>query len=71
MDNKKALKYYTMASDQGDADAQNSLGFMYITGEGVERDSGEAQRFWELAAAQGHQGAQQNLAIIQSENARR
>ena len=71
MDKNKALKYYTMAANQGDAEAQNSLGVMYITGEGAECDSGEAQRFWELAAAQGHQGAQTNLARLKSENARR
>ena len=54
MDKKNALKYYKLSAEQGNADAQNSCGVLYTTGEGVERDSREAQKFWELAAAQGH-----------------
>ena len=60
-----------MGSDQGFVEAQNSLGVMYISGDGGERDVGEAQSLWELAAAQGHQGAQRNLARLQSDLARR
>ena len=63
MHKKKALHYFKLAVNQGNADAQCSCGSMYYNGEGVERDFVEAQRLWELAAAQGHWGAQSNLDI--------
>jgi len=44
---------------------------VYYSDEGVERDVEEAHRFFLLAAAQGHQGAQANLATLQSALARR
>ena len=57
-----------MASDQGLKEAQFCLGLTYYNGEFVKRDFGEAQRFWELAAAQGHEEAQKNLVIMQEAN---
>ena len=51
MDKKKALKYFKLASEQGDVDAQFHSGLMYIKGDGVEQDVGEALKIWELAAA--------------------
>ena len=59
-----------MAAKQGYAEAQCCCGAMYYTGDGVERDLDEAQKFWELAAAQGHEQAQMILVKIQSDNAR-
>ena len=37
-DYKEAVKWYRMAAEQGDAQAQNSLGVMYANGEGVIQD---------------------------------
>ena len=65
MDKKKALEYYALAAMQENAQAQFNCGAMFHQGNGIERDDGEAQKCWELAAAQGHQGAQECLAIIQ------
>ena len=48
-------------AEAGDAGAQNDLGFMYDTGEGVPQDDAEAARWYRLAADQGHAGAQYNL----------
>ena len=51
-------------AEQGDAHAQNSLGFMYDTGQGVPQDSQEAERWYRLAAEQGHAYAQYNLGVM-------
>ena len=38
------------AAEQGNADAQNNLGFMYDKGRGVQQDYAEAVRWYRLAA---------------------
>ena len=48
-------------AEQGDAEAQNNLGVMYATGEGVPEDDAEAVRWYRLAAEQGYAVAQFNL----------
>lgn len=50
-DNQEALKWYTKAAEQGDADAQDSLGRMFEEGRGVARDSIRAHTWYSLAAA--------------------
>ncbi len=50
-----------MAADQGDADAQLNLGFMYDHGEGVPQNYAEAVRWYRMAADQGNAIAQHNL----------
>ena len=47
------LKYFRLAVDQGNANAQFNLGFCYYTGMGVEPDYNEAFRLFKLAADQG------------------
>ena len=71
IDKKQALKYYTLASEQGLAEAQCNCGGMYYNGEGTERDVKKALILFELAAAQGHQAAQDNLAVPRDAYARR
>ena len=51
-------------ADQGDADAQFSLGVMYADGEGVPEDDTEAVRWFRLAADQGDTQAQYSLALM-------
>ena len=34
----EAMKWYWLAADQGDADAQYNLGVMYVTGQGIPQD---------------------------------
>ena len=46
---------------QGDANAQNNLGFMYAEGHGVQQDDVEAVRWYRLAVEQGNAQAQLNL----------
>ena len=50
-------------AEQGDAGAQNVLGFMYSHGRGVPQDDHEAVRWYQLAADQGHAAAQFNLGL--------
>ncbi len=48
-----ALKEWKPLAEQGDADAQHSLGVMYESGWGVPQDDKEAVRLYTLAAEQG------------------
>ena len=52
------------AAEQGDAEAQNKLGFMYAEGEGVPEDNQEAVRWYRKAAEQGYAEAQYNLGVV-------
>ena len=45
-----ALKFMRPLAEQGNACAQNSLGFMYHTGRGVPEDDAEAVKWFRLAA---------------------
>ena len=52
------------AAEQGDAEAQVSLGLNYEIGRTVPRDHEEARRWYRLAADQGHAEAQYMLAAM-------
>jgi hypothetical protein len=60
-DYKKALKWYRLAADQGNAIAQSNLGAMYANGQGAAQDDKEAVKLFRLAADQGNAIAQFNL----------
>ena len=47
----KAVRWYRMAADQGNADAQFILGSMYATGKGVLKDSVLAHMWFSIAGA--------------------
>ena len=47
------------AAEQGHAMAQNNLGVQYATGEGVPENYVFAYAWFNLAAAQGHESAQE------------
>ena len=49
------------SAEQGHADAQHSLGWMYRRGEGIAPDDKKAVSWFRKAAEQGHAGAQNNL----------
>ncbi len=53
-----------MAAEQGFADAQSKLGFMYQKGKGVPQDYAEAMKWYRKAAKQGLRGAQYNLGVM-------
>jgi TPR repeat protein len=50
-------------AEQGDAYAQNALGFMYDAGNGVPTDYQEAVRWYRLAAEQGFARSQFSLGL--------
>ena len=51
-------------AQQGNAEAQNLLGFMYHKGQGVPQNDAEAVRWFRKAAEQGEAGAQNLLGIM-------
>ena len=63
-DYQAALKEFLPLADQGEAPAQNYLGFMYDTGIGVIEDATEAVRWYRRAADQGDARAQTSLGFM-------
>lgn len=60
----EALNWLIRTAEQGDAKAQNNLGFMYDVGLGVRQDDAEALRWYSKAAAQGDAKALHNLGLM-------
>ena len=58
-----AMKWYLKAASQGDAEAENSIGYMYDNGQGVKEDNATAARWYRKAADHGLAAAQYNLGI--------
>ena len=63
-DKAEAVEWYRLAAEQGDANAQNNLGFMYGNGRGVPQDYVEAHKWYNLAASNGNDLARNNRDII-------
>ena len=63
-DSVQAVKWYRLAADQGNADAQRLLGGMYENGTGVSQDYFQAVKWYRLAADQGNEDAQWNLDLM-------
>lgn len=59
-----ALQEFKPLAEQGSADAQNALGVMYENGFGVEKNDGQAIRWYRQAAEQGNENAQFNLGVL-------
>jgi uncharacterized protein len=59
-----AVGWYRKAADQGDADAQFNLGYMYANGQGVPQDYAAAVSWYRKAADQGQAAAQYNLGVM-------
>jgi hypothetical protein len=57
-----ALKEWQPLAEQGNANAQYSLGMMHDRGDGVLQDGVAAEKWYRLAAKQGLVHAQYNLA---------
>lgn len=53
-DNAEAVKWYRLAAENGDAEAQFALGICLRAGEGVKKDNAEADKWLRKAANQGH-----------------
>jgi len=58
-----ALKFWQPLAEQGYAQAQSNLGFMYAKGKGVPQDHKTAVKWYTLAAEQGNAKAQSNLGV--------
>jgi TPR repeat protein len=63
-DSVRAVGWYRRAADQGHADAQYNLGFMYLLGEGVPSDPKEGLRWLLCAADQGDKSSFRLLADL-------
>ena len=63
-DNAEAVRWYRKAADQGNANAQFSLGVKYDNGQGVPQDYAEAIRWYRKAADQRNANAQFSLGQI-------
>ncbi len=59
-----ALKEFRPLAEQGDADAQFSVGIMYESGKGVPQDYAEAAKWYRKAAEQGIAEAQSILGVM-------
>ncbi len=58
-----AIEIFTELANEGNAEAQAHLGYMYYKGEGVDVDLGLAVDWYERAAVLGNRDAQYNLAV--------
>lgn len=66
-DDKTAVKWYTLAAEQGHASAQSNLGVMYGNGDGVLQDNLYAHMWWNIAASIGNEDASHNRDVIAKE----
>jgi len=57
------LRRLREAAELGNPDAQTNLGLMYTNGQGIERDFGEALKWFHKAAEQGNAEAQNSLGV--------
>ena len=62
-DFEEALQEWRPLAEQGNAEAQHRLGYMYLIGEGVLEDDAEAERWFRFAAERGDIRAQGNLGL--------
>jgi uncharacterized protein len=62
-----ALREWTPLAEQGNANAQYGLGYLYNNGQGVPQDYKIAVKWWRLAAEQGIADAQESLGHMHSD----
>jgi len=63
-DYSAAMRWFRLAADQGNAEAQNSIGLMYLKGQGVPQNYTEAMRWYRRAANQGLPEARHNIGYL-------
>lgn len=61
---QEAAKWYFQAASRGNAEAQYSLGVLFQTGKGVERNDKEALHWMAEAAKNGHEAAQTYIKAL-------
>jgi uncharacterized protein len=62
-DYEMAYKLFLPLAEQGNAEAQNKLSFLYSVGKGAPHDTAEALKWNRLSAEQGYISAQIDLAV--------
>lgn len=60
----RAIQLYADAANGGVAQAAHNLGFLYLQGRGLPRDSAEAAKWFTLAAEKGVPESQYNLGLM-------
>ena len=60
----EAVEWARKGTEQGDADSQNFLGYLYMTGTGVSQDYAEAMKLFQKAAEQGNAKALCNIGQL-------
>merc|ERR1712185_106131 len=63
-ENAEVVRMMTEAAEQGNAEAQDYLGTMYLYGNGVPQSDALAVEWWRKAADQGYAQAQCNLGVM-------
>lgn len=61
---ERAYTYFLLAANQGFAISQYYVGFCFETGNGVEKDSNEAKKWYQLAANHGYDDAKKRLVKL-------
>jgi TPR repeat protein len=64
-DHAKALELWHQAAELGNATSYCNIGYVYISGDGVERDGKKAVHYMELAAMGGRVEARHNLGVLE------
>ncbi|WP_313535052.1 SPOR domain-containing protein [Sphingomonas sp.] len=67
----RAMQAWRPAAEKGDADAQYNVGQIYKLGRGVPVDMVEAEKWYRLAALQGHDLGEANYGMMLFENGKR
>ena len=62
---KEASKWFRLAAEQGDADAQFNMGLVYAKGQGTPQDYVLAHMWFSLAGSQGVEDAFHNRDVIE------
>ena len=60
----KAMEYFQLAADAGNAEGWRGIGSLYANGEGVEMNLDKAREYFELAAEQGDAKALYNIGVL-------
>ena len=60
----KAMEYFQLAADAGNAEGWRGIGNLYANGEGVEMNLDKAREYFELAAEQGDAKALYNIGVL-------
>lgn len=64
VDYDDALYWFSLAAENGHADALNEIGIMFAEGMGIDADFGKAEEYWNKAVELGCEDAERNLAHL-------